>query len=47
MVEETAISDVVTRLGINLDCHYFVKEKLAIGFSKGWQVFNDNRGYIT
>ncbi|MGB5377477.1 outer membrane beta-barrel protein [Muriicola sp.] len=34
-------------LGINLDYHYFVKEKLAIGFSTGGQVFNDNRGYIT
>jgi outer membrane protein W len=33
--------------GFNIDYHYFVKENLAIGFSAGWQIFNDDRGYIT
>ena len=33
--------------GINLDYHYFIQENLAIGFSTGWQVFSDNRGFVT
>jgi outer membrane protein W len=33
--------------GVNVDYHHFVNENLAIGFSAGWQVFNDDRGYVT
>ncbi len=33
--------------GVNVDYHHFLQENVAIGFSTGWQVFNDNRGYVT
>ena len=33
--------------GINIDYHYFIRENVAVGFSTGWQVFNDNRGFVT
>mgnify|MGYP001079615343 FL=1 len=33
--------------GVNIDYHHFIQENLAIGFSTGWQVFNDNLGYVT
>ncbi|MFZ9003610.1 MAG: hypothetical protein EP302_05885 [Bacteroidetes bacterium] len=33
--------------GVNIDYHYFLEDGFAIGFSTGWQVFNDNLGYVT
>ena len=33
--------------GVNIDYHHFIQENLAIGFSTGWQVFNDDLGYVT
>jgi hypothetical protein len=33
--------------GVNFDYHYMLKEDFAIGFSAGWQVFSDNRGFVT
>ncbi|MEJ2163480.1 MAG: outer membrane beta-barrel protein [Robiginitalea sp.] len=33
--------------GVNIDYHYFLEDGFAIGFSTGWQVFNDSRGYVT
>ncbi|MEJ2585782.1 MAG: hypothetical protein P8Z38_12365, partial [Robiginitalea sp.] len=39
--------DATSWRGVNLDYHYFLQENLAIGFSTGWQVFNDDLGYVT
>ena len=33
--------------GINIDYHYLLEDNFAIGFSTGWQVFSDNRGFVT
>ncbi|MCH4821743.1 porin family protein [Gramella lutea] len=33
--------------GVNLDFSYFLEENIAIGFSGGWQVFDDGLGYVT
>jgi hypothetical protein len=33
--------------GVGLDYQYFIEDKFAIGFSTGWQVFNDDLGYVT
>ena len=33
--------------GFNIDYHYMLEDNFAIGFSAGWQVFNDNRGFVT
>lgn len=33
--------------GVSLDYQYFIREEFAIGFSTGWQVFNDALGYVT
>ena len=33
--------------GVNIDYHHFLEDGFAIGFSTGWQVFNDNLGYVT
>ena len=47
-VSETSdIIDKTSWRGVNLDFSYFLKEELTIGLSGGWQVFDDNRGYIT
>jgi len=33
--------------GVNLDFSYFLNPNTAIGFSGGWQVFDEARGYVT
>ena len=33
--------------GVNIDYHYFIQDNLAIGFSTGWQVFDENVGFVT
>ena len=33
--------------GINIDYHYMLDNNFAIGFSTGWQVFNNNVGFVT
>jgi len=33
--------------GVNIDYHYMLGDNLAIGLSTGWQVFSDNRGFVT
>ncbi len=33
--------------GIHLDYHHFITSKVAVGFGIGWQVFNDDLGYVS
>ncbi|MCO5723245.1 outer membrane beta-barrel protein [Robiginitalea marina] len=33
--------------GVNIDYQYFIREGFALGFSAGWQVFNDDLGFVT
>jgi len=45
--ETSDFFDSTSWIGFNIDYHYFIKEELAIGFSTGWQVFNENIGFVT
>lgn len=45
--ETSEMFDGLSWRGTSMDFSYRLKENLAIGFSGGWQVFDDGRGYIT
>lgn len=47
LAETSDLFDDVSWRGVNFDFSYFLKEQIAIGFSGGWQVFDDSRGYVT
>lgn len=45
--ETTDFFESTSWRGVSLDYQYFIREEFAIGFSTGWQVFNDALGYVT